>query len=128
MPNDDVAEQGDDVVAANVRASNAALWDAEADGEDAGGVEEDSGTDEGPGGNGGDDGGGASLQKSGTVTLEGEYNVESVRSGPRQDGKYLTHWEDCGSDEDTWEPKANLPPDMVETYLAWRFGDSDDSD
>ena len=118
----------DDTLPADARALNASLWDSEAEGEDAADVEEDSGTDEGPDGNDGDDGGGAPLQKSGTITLEDEYNVESIRNGPRQDGKYLIHWEDCGSDEDTWEPKENLPPEMVDTYLKWRFEDSEDSD
>ena len=118
----------DDTLPADARALNASLWDSEAEGEDAADVEEDSGTDEGPDGNDGDDGGGAPLQKSGTITLEDEYNVESIRNGPRQDGKYLIHWEDCGSDEGTWEPKENLPPEMVDTYLKWRFEDSEDSD
>jgi hypothetical protein len=82
----------DDASPADARALDAALWDSEAEGEDAAAdAEEDGGRDGGPDGNDGDDGGGAPLQKSGTMTLEGECNVESTRNGPRQDGKCLIH-------------------------------------
>ena len=62
------------------------------------------------------------------MTLEGTYEVESIRSGPNPAGKYLVHWGGYDTDGDTWEPKGNLPADMVEKYRVWRFeDDTDDS-
>jgi hypothetical protein len=111
-------EQDDDAVPADVRKLNAALWDS--DQEEPGGHVTDSSGDEGAGAS-------APLQKSGTVTLEGTWEADSIRSGPNAKGKFLVHWEDYGSDEDTWEPRENLSAKMVEDYLKWRFEDSSDS-
>ena len=70
---------------------------------------------------------GAPLESSGTVTLQGTFEVHSIRLGPNIAGKYLVHWEGYDADGDAWEPKANLPAEMVEKYMAWRFNDDSDS-
>ena len=70
---------------------------------------------------------GALFESSGTVTLQGTFEVHSIRLGPNIAGKYLVHWEGYGADGDAWEPKANLPAEMVEKYMAWRFDDDSDS-
>ena len=55
------------------------------------------------------------------------FEVESIRLGPNIAGKYLVHWAGYDTDGDTWEPKENLPADMVEKYMEWRFNDDSDS-
>ena len=60
------------------------------------------------------------LTREATVTLDGDYVVSEIVEGPRsKDGKYLVRWEGYGSDDCTWEPRANLPDDC--------FGDKDPS-
>ena len=110
----------DDVLPADVRELNAALWSDEMSDPCECVSPEDDGEDA-------TTGTGAPLQSSGTVTLEGTFEVESIRLGPNIAGKYLVHWEGYDTDGDTWEPKENLPADMVEKYMEWRFGDDSDS-
>jgi hypothetical protein len=120
----------DGVLPADVRELNAALWDsdhqddqggdADDDDEMSGPCEcaspEDDGEDTTPGTD-------APLQSSGTVTLEGTFEVESIRLGPNIAGKYLVHWGGYDTDGDTWEPKENLPADVVAKYMEWWFND-----
>ena len=117
----------EDIVPADVRALNASLWDSDHDDDDKDDdrmsdpyecsfPEEDD-----------DIASGAPLESSGTVTLKGTFEVDSIRLGPNIAGKYLVHWEGYDTDGDTWEPKANLPAEMVEKYMAWRFDDDSDS-
>ena len=61
-------------------------------------------------------------------TLEGTFIVQEIRFGPNIHGKYLVKWEGYDSDENTWEPKCNLPEDMVKEYLDWRYEDDSESD
>ena len=50
------------------------------------------------------------LTRSGTQTLDGEFVVSKVLAGPgKKDKKYLVSWEEYGSEDNTWEPRANLP-------------------
>ena len=55
------------------------------------------------------------LTREPTLTLDGDYVVSEIVEGPRKkDGKYLVRWEGYGSDDNTWEPRANLPDECFE--------------
>ena len=67
------------------------------------------------------------LKRDRTLTLDGEWEIEEIRGGPRGDGKYLCKWEGYGSDDNTWEPRSNLPVWMVNEYTMQRL-DNESSD
>jgi hypothetical protein len=52
---------------------------------------------------------------------EALFQMEGIVSGPCQNkgpnfGRYLVKWVGYDSDENTWEPRANLPPGELETF------------
>ena len=70
---------------------------------------------------------GRAFVGSSMVTLEGEWEVDCIMRGPNENGKYLVKWEGYASDENTWDPKSNLPISLVNAYHMQLFC-ADDSD
>jgi hypothetical protein len=125
----------DNILPADVQELNAALWDSDHQDDQGEGADEDDEMSDpcecaSPEDDGEDTtttGTGAPLQSSGTVTLKGTFEVESIRLGPNIAGKYLVHWEGHDADGDAWEPKENLPADVVAKHMEWRHNDGSDS-
>ena len=68
-----------------------------------------------------------SLTREVTVTLPDEFEVSHIVSGPRKsDGKYNVKWVGYDSDENTWEPRKNLPDSCFDEQLPSSDESGDD--
>ena len=45
------------------------------------------------------------------------YNVEKIVDGPNERDEFFIKWEGYPDSENTWEPRFNLPEDMIGEYL-----------
>ncbi|EGX43837.1 hypothetical protein AOL_s00211g4 [Orbilia oligospora ATCC 24927] len=47
-----------------------------------------------------------------------EYDVEKILKGPNKNNKYLVQWSlPYGPEDDSWQPKENISPKLIQSYL-----------
>ena len=66
-------------------------------------------------------GGARAARRKVSVVVNETYWIESIvasRRGPSPaDDKYYCKWHGYGDDDNTWEPPAHIPPEMVQAFL-----------
>ena len=57
-----------------------------------------------------------------------EFDVDYIVEGPDPDGLFLIKWKGYDESENTWEPRENLPDDLVAEYFSEKEGENGSAD